>query len=149
MRMGADADSGGGNAGRGWLWRGAAAVAVVLALTLLARYGLVEPMPVASRCQEGGDFPWWCAVRDAIVLLFVKNLAGGASVLFGAWSTITRSRRLAVTAVAGGVVGMTLYRFDYAVIGVLLGLLVIAREAAGRVQHAEPREAAQPGEGER
>ena len=131
---------------RGWLLRGAAAVLAVLGLTLLAKYQLVEPMPVASRCQVGGDYPWWCIVREGIVLLFVKNIAGMASVVLGAWSTIQRSPRLAFAAIGFGVIGMTLYRFDSAVLGVLLGALVIARVAAGPVQQADPAERGEGGE---
>jgi hypothetical protein len=130
-------------AGRAWLLRGSAAVLLVLGLTLLAKYRLIEPMPVASRCQTGGDYPWWCVVREGIVLLFVKNIAGMASVLLGAWATIQRSARLAFAAICAGVVGMTLYRFDSAVIGVLLGVLVIARLAAGPVEQARAAEGGQ------
>ena len=122
--------------GNGWLWRGLLVVAVVLGCTILARYRLVEPLPVATLCERE-DGPAWCWLRKGCVFLFAQNLAGMAAIVFGVWCTITRSRLLAFVALSFGAVGLVLYRFDSAVIGVLLAGLVIAREAAGHPEDAE------------
>ena len=122
--------------GNGWLWRGLLVVAVVLGCTILARYRLVEPLPVATLCERE-DGPAWCWLRKGFVFLFAQNLAGMAAIVFGVWCTITRSRLLAFVALSFGAVGLVLYRFDSAVIGVLLAGLVIAREAAGHPEDAE------------
>ena len=119
-----------------WLFGGTVLVALVIGGTVLAKYRLIEPMAVAAACERH-EGPWaGCLLRQALVVLFVKNIAGMASTLFGVWSSITRTRGLALAAIAFGGMSMVLYRFDSAVIGVLLGLLVIAREAAAGQQQA-------------
>ena len=115
---------------RRWLVLGALAVALVIVGTVVARTRLIEPVSYAAACERH-EGPWFgCQLRAALVVLFVKNIAGMASILFGVWATVTRTRGLALAAVAMGGVSIVLYRFDSAVIGVLLGLLVIARELA-------------------
>jgi hypothetical protein len=130
-----------------WLVGGLLLVGLVIGATILAKYRLIEPMSYASACERH-EGPWLgCMLRQALVVLFVKNIAGMASTLFGAWSTVTRTRGLALAAIAMGGVSIVLYRFDAAVVGVLLGLLVVAREAARGYQQAqgegqgEPRQA--------
>jgi hypothetical protein len=128
-------------ANRAWLVYGLVAVALVIAGTLVAKFRLIEPVPYAAACERH-EGPWFgCVVRGALVLLFVKNIAGMASTLFGVWSTVTRSRVLAFAAVALGAVSIILYRFDAAVVGVMLGLLVLAREAVRGPQ--QPQRAGQ------
>lgn len=131
---------------RAWLWRGLLVVGVVLAGTFVARYRLIEPMAVASLCERD-DAPAWCLIRHFFVFLFAQGLPGTdsaatapasmAAVLLGVWCTITRSRTLAFAALCFGAVGLVLYRFDSAVVGVLLAALVVGREAAGRPEDAE------------
>ena len=121
-------------ADRRWLLWGSFAVALVIGGTILGKYQLVEPVPFAAACERH-EGPWLgCLLRGALVVLFVKNIAGMAATLFGCWSMVTRQRPLAFAAVAMGGISMVLYRFDAAVIGVMLGLLVLARAAAGPQQ---------------
>jgi len=123
-----------------WLWRGLLVVALVFGATLLAKYRLVEPLQVATQCErEDATMLWppWCLLRKSFVFLFAQNVAGMTSIVLGVWSTITRSRTLAFAALCFGSVGLVLYRFDSAVIGVLLAALVLAREAAGSPEDAE------------
>lgn len=122
-------------ADRRWLILGTLGVALVIGGAMLGKYQLVEPVPYAAACerQEG---PWFgCLLRFALVALFVKNIAGMAATVFGLWATVTRQRALAFAAVAMGGVSIVLYRFDAAIVGVMLGLLVLARAAAGPQQH--------------
>lgn len=132
-----------------WLWRGLLVVAAVLAGTFVVRYQLIEPNAVATLCEREGA-PAWCWIRRFFVFLFVQAVptqttvtapvAMGA-IVFGVWSTITRSRVMAFTALCFGAVGMVLYRFDSVIVGVLLAALVIGREAAGRPEDAERQQA--------
>ncbi|MEP7312317.1 MAG: hypothetical protein ABI859_07020 [Pseudomonadota bacterium] len=120
----------------GWLLRGSLFCLAVLVGTAVAKYRLIEPTAVATFCDKTGG-TWYCYIRQGLVLMFApQNVAGMASVVTGVWSTITRSRGLAFAALAFGGIGMLLYHFDSAVIGVLLGLLVLAREAAGGIEDA-------------
>ena len=129
-----------------WLVGGSLLVALVIGATVLAKYRLIEPMAYASACERH-EGPWLgCLLRQALVVLFVKNIAGMTATLFGVWSTVTRTRRLALAAIAMGGVSVVLYRFDAAVIGILLGLLVSARAAARGYQPAASEGQAEPGQ---
>ena len=126
---------------RGWLLVGSVLVAVVIGAVILGKYRLVEPVPFASACERH-DGPWFgCLVRQALVALFVKNIAGMSSTVFGVWATVTRQRPLAFAAMAMGGISIVLYRFDAGVIGLMLGLLVIVRAAAGPQQHGREGDA--------
>ena len=120
-----------------WLWRGLLVLAVVLGGTFFVRYRIIESLPVATLCERADAWLVQCLVRKTFVFLFVQNVAGMAAIVFGVWCTITRSRWLAFAAISFGAIGLVLYRFDSAVIGVMLAALVIAREAAGRPEDAE------------
>lgn len=121
-----------------WLWRGLLVVALVIGVTFVVRYRIIEPLPVATLCERSDEamLPQ-CLVRKAFVFLFAQNVAGMAAIVLGVWCTITRSRLLAFAALSFGAIGLVLYRFDSAVIGVLLAGLTLAREAAGRPEDAE------------
>ena len=113
-----------------WLWRAGAVLVLVLGLTLLARYTLIEPMAFVAACERE-QAPWaLCLLREALVVLFVQNILGMGSTVLGVWSSITRTRGLAVAAIAMGGMSVILFRFDAAFIGIVLGLLVLARSLA-------------------
>jgi len=114
-----------------WLWLAVVAIAVVAGLTLVARYTLIEPMAFVAACERQQAPQALCLLREGLVILFVKNILGMASTVFGVWSTITRTRALAVAAIALGAMSVILFRFDAAFIGIVLGLLVLARALAG------------------
>jgi O-antigen ligase len=126
---------------RRWLLLGSVAVACVVGAAVVGKYQLVEPVPFAAACEQHEGPAAACLMRGVLVALFVQNfkgiaLAALASLLFGLWATVTRMKTLAFAAVAMGGVSIVLYRFDYAVVGVMLGLLVLARAAvAGPQQH--------------
>lgn len=126
---------------RRWLWLGVLAVACVIAAVLVGKYRLVEPVPFAAACERHEGPAMACLLRKTLVALFVQNfkgiaLAALASLVFGLWATVTRWRSLAFAAIAMGGTSIVLYRFDYAVIGVMLGLLVLVRAAvAGPQEH--------------
>ena len=108
-----------------WVGGSAVVLALVVGLTLLGRYRLVEPMALVAACERG-EAPWLlCALRQGLVVLFVQNV-------LGVWCTITRTRWLAVAAVALGLMSVILFRFDAAFIGITLGLLVLARALASQ-----------------
>jgi hypothetical protein len=153
---------------RRWLGYGAVAVALVIAVTVVAKYRLIEPVAYAAACERH-EGPWLgCQFRASLILLFFRNLtdltsalfvktvadmastlfapsiAGLSSAVLGVWATLARNRGLALAAVAVGGSNIVLYHFDSGAIGVMLGLLVIAREAS-----RGKREAAGEGEPQR
>lgn len=115
-----------------WVGGSAVVLALVVGLTLLGRYRLVEPMALVAACERG-EAPWLlCALRQGLVVLFVQNVLGMGSTVLGVWCSITRTRWLAVAAVALGLMSVILFRFDAAFIGITLGLLVLARALASQ-----------------
>jgi hypothetical protein len=127
-----------------WLAIGALVVALVVIGTIVARYRIIEPTAYATACDRH-EGPWFgCQLRNALVVLFVKNIAGMASTLFGVWATVTRTRGLAFAALAMGGISIVLYRYDSAVIGVMLALLVIAREVASGQHEPADKDQGQP-----
>ena len=132
---------------RRWLAWGIGLVVLALAATVFVKYRLIEPVPYASACERQQG-PWFgCLVRAGFVMLFVKNIAGTAALLLGLWSTVTRARLFAFAAVALGGTSIILYRFDAGIVGLMLGLLVLARaavagpEQGGGTEQEQAREA--------
>ena len=106
---------------------------VVLGLALWARYGLIEPEGIAHACL--GSDAWNCVLRDLIVATFNRQqlgyVAAGAALL----ALVPRLRPLAWLAWASGLAGLVLYCWDYAAVGAVLALLVLARVANASSTH--------------
>lgn len=106
------------------------------AAALLLRHLVVEPQALGLLCDNPGG-PAWCAGRQALIFLFHHRLLAAASVALALAALVLRRRAaagLAVAAVAAGAAGAVLYNLEWAVPGLLLGLLRAARldAAAGR-----------------
>ncbi|MEO5374567.1 MAG: hypothetical protein H7840_09835 [Alphaproteobacteria bacterium] len=106
-----------------------AAVAAVAAAAAV-RYVMIEPREIGALCQAGLG-PWWCPVRQALVVVFRENLLGlGALVLavLGYVGGESRAARVfAVLAVALGAVALVLYNAGLGAPALLLGLMRVAR----------------------
>jgi hypothetical protein len=98
----------------------------VLALAFLLRYALIEPHSIGIACGEDAA-PWWCAPRQAIVLMhawFVwgwLGLLGGVLALVFGWGWALR------IGFAMSLMGLVLYNADYAAPGLVLTLLRLPR----------------------
>lgn len=98
-----------------------------LAAWLLAaflRYQLVEYEPAWTVCAASGG-PWWCAVRTAVNWGIGNRVFEILSVLAGAGAALASSAVLAYLALATGIAGVVLYRFEFSAIGILAGALVL------------------------
>lgn len=104
-----------------------------LAAALAARHLVVEPQTMGILCDNPGG-PLWCHGRQGLILLFNKGFFALASVFLAiaAMSTRRHAAGLAVAAVAFGAAGAVLYNLEWAVPGLLLGLLRAARLDAAR-----------------
>ena len=103
------------------------------------RYGLVERGDLGPICDAAGP-PWWCTVRVVVIQAFLHDAFGLASVACAALALWRRSRLLAYAAVASGVVGMVLYNFTWAGLGVVAGAMILARHQDPRHQDGEPEQ---------
>ena len=112
-------------------------VAAVLAAALLARYAWIEPAHIGYLCNAA-DGPWWCAPRRALVLSFTSNGLGYASLILGALALCSQRRGIALLAVCFGVSGLVLYCYEFAAVGLLLGVLTLARAQTPGVDLGQP-----------
>lgn len=106
---------------------------VVLGLALWARYGLIEPEGIAHACL--GSDAWNCVLRDLIVATFNRQQLGYVAVGAALLALVPRLRPLAWLAWASGLAGLVLYCWDYAAVGAVLALLVLARPANASSTH--------------
>lgn len=110
------------------------AAVVVLALALGARYGLIENGVLPRDCTlpEAEAQSGLCALKWTLVQMFHEQRIGIFSLICGAFAFVLGCRRLGWAGWLAGVAGLVLYSYDYAAVGALLGLLVLA--AAGDQQ---------------
>jgi hypothetical protein len=105
----------------------------VLGLTLWARYGLIEPEGIAHVCL--GSEEWHCVLRDLIVATFNRQQLGYVAVGAAILALVPKLRPLAWLAWVSGLAGLVLYCWDYAAVGTVLALLVLARPANASSTH--------------
>jgi hypothetical protein len=87
---------------------------------------VVEPEATAHLCSAPGA-PSWCTARAAAIAAFGSGALAAAAVLAGVVATVTRRAGAALAAVALGVAGLVLYSIEAGAVGLLLGLLALAR----------------------
>jgi hypothetical protein len=104
-------------------------LALVLAIAL--RLFAIEPSHIGHLCDPA---PWsgWCGARTALIMSFRFQEIGWAALAVGMLATFVRRAWLGQLALSLGLAGLVLYSYDPAVIGALLGLLVIFRPLPGR-----------------
>lgn len=100
------------------------------------RYGLVERDSLGIAC-ESGVADWRCAPRSLVIEAFLHQAFAILSLLAATVAAWRRRRALAGLAVAAGVSGMMLYRFEWSALGTLAGAIVLARIERDRDQHGE------------
>ena len=98
------------------------ALGVALALRVFA----IEPSHIGHACDPA---PWsgWCAARTSLIMAFRFQELGWAALAVGIVATFLRRAWLGQLALALGLVGLVLYSYEPAVIGALLGALVVFR----------------------
>lgn len=120
---------------------------LVLVFALVGRYGLMESGWLPAEC--GGSLAegvqGWCGAKWALIQSFVHQRLGWVSLVAGVLAFVTRSRLLALCGWLIGIAGLVLYSFDYAAVGAVLSLLVLARHLAqegngNQQSHREPSE---------
>ena len=99
-------------------------LALVAAAAL--RFFAIEPSHLGHLCDPA---PWsgWCAARTALIMAFRFQEIGWAALLVGIVATFVRRAWLGQLALALGLAGLVLYSYEPAVIGALLGALVLLR----------------------
>jgi hypothetical protein len=110
--------------------------ALVGALFAWGRFVLVEPAAMIAAC-EGNTTRGICFWRQMVIEVFVHQRIGWFALATGLAATVLRWSWLASLAALAGVTAILLYSAELGAGGVLLGLLVLARNAgANRVANA-------------
>jgi hypothetical protein len=105
---------------------GAAVALAVLALAMAARFLLIEPRAMGLACVEG-ERPWWCLLRDLLVLVSVNEVWGLAALGAGISGLLARPRWISGLAFGAGLAGLVLYNAGTAAAGLLLGIIGLLR----------------------
>lgn len=100
------------------------------------RDGLVARDDLGALCRAV-DAPWWCSLRQLVIVAFLNQAFSAASVALAAFAAWRRRAWAAYLAVAVGVTGMALWDYKWSVVGVVGGALVLARLQGEWQEHAE------------
>jgi len=102
----------------------------VWALAAVARYYWIEPAAIGDMCRGMEAASLNCKLRNALIMTFVFNGLGYASLVLGLAALCLRRTGLAVLGGAIGAAGLVLYCYELAGIGFLLSVLTLARETS-------------------
>lgn len=104
---------------------------LALAAAVLLRVFVIEPSHIGHACDPA---PWsgWCAARTALIMAFRFEEIGWAALAVGVLATFQRRMWLGQLALALGLAGLILYSYEPAVVGALLGTLVMFRPRRDR-----------------
>ena len=120
-------------------WRLAWPWLLLLAVALAAawlRYGLIESSAIGQQCG-GGQAPWWCDWRQALVLGFLHNVYGIAALVATALALLWKRTWVAWLAAALGVFALEMYCVEAGALALLVGSLRLLRVQATRVAPIE------------
>ncbi|NMF97147.2 hypothetical protein GPA27_07090 [Aromatoleum toluolicum] len=134
-------------------WSGAVArlvwvSSIVLAAVLLLRYAVLEAGVFPADCKpQFADGPeGLCVAKWALVQMFMQQRLGWASLMLGVLAFVSRRRSVAWGGWLTGIAGLVLYSFDYAAVGALLSLLVLAHDGA-QARRGEDQAGREPRDG--
>jgi hypothetical protein len=108
---------------------------LVLGLAMALRVFAIEPSHIGHACDPA---PWsgWCGARTALIMAFRFKEIGWAAMAVGVLATFVRRAWLGQLALSLGLAGLVLYSYEPAVIGTLLGALVVFRPLPGPTTRA-------------
>jgi hypothetical protein len=110
-----------------------AVIVAVAFLAALVRYGFIEPPQMAHACESQAG-PWWCGLRNAIVLGFLSYGYGYAAVLAAVLAVFWRHAFAAALAVCLGAIALQLYCYEGGALALLIGTLRLVRVQFDRVR---------------
>jgi hypothetical protein len=108
---------------------------MALAIAAGVRYAIIEPPGPAHLCGAPGA-PWWCAPRALAAAAFDAGALGFGALAVGVLAILTRRSAWALAAACLGAAGLLLYAVVTGAVGLLLGLLVLARTGGAALPDA-------------
>lgn len=113
----------------------AVSVAMALAIAAGVRYAIIEPAGLAHLCGAPGA-PWWCVLRALAAAVLDAGALGFGAIGAGVLAILTRLSAWALAAACLGAAGLVLYAVATGAVGLLLGLLVLARAGGATLPDA-------------
>jgi hypothetical protein len=109
---------------RALLWGGLAG-----ALAAAIRFGVIEFEFFRTTCED--PLPLWCWPRQVLIFAFDRWMFGAVSLGLGLYAVLKPGRTdAALAAVVVGAIGLALYNAGPASIGLVFGLVTLARARA-------------------
>lgn len=122
-------------------------VLVVGLLAMALRLSFIEPPAVAHRCAAALP-PWWCALRQQLVVGFLTDAYGYVALAVAAIALVWRRAWLAWLAAALGAFALQMYCYEAGALALLVGSLRLLRlQANGATpaqQHRQRQRQVQP-----
>jgi len=112
-------------------------LALVGAGAAVLRYGLIESSAMGQLCSAA-DSPWWCTVRQWLVLGFLHDIYAIAALLAVGAALLRPNAWLAWLAAALGVFALELYCFEAGALALLVGCLRLLRRQVPLSRNAPP-----------
>ena len=116
-----------------WPW-----LLVLLAAAAAAwlRYGLIESSAIGQQCASGQAAPWWCDVRQWLVLGFLNHVYGVTALVIAVIASASKRLWLAWLAAALGAFALQLYCVETGALAWLIGSLRLLRLQANLLTDA-------------
>lgn len=93
------------------------------------RFGIVELEFFRRVCGDDLALPLWCWPRQLLIMVFDNWVFGALSLLCALYALMRPERtRMATAAVILGAIGLALYNAGPASVGLVIGLVTLARE---------------------
>jgi hypothetical protein len=101
-------------------------IVAVAALATWIRYAFIEPSQIGQIC-EAVSTPWWCSVRQTLIMGFITNTYGYAAIAAAVLALVWRQTFAATMAAALGLFALQLYCYEAGALAMLIGLLRLVR----------------------
>lgn len=109
-----------------FLWAGVGVGTLGVALAL--RHLVIEPHAIGMACAADIT-PWWCAPRQAVVMMHIWEVWGWAGLVGGVLGLVFRWRWAIWLGFVMSLMGLVLYNADLAAVGLMLTCLRLPRTA--------------------
>lgn len=114
------------------------ALLIVGVVAAWLRFDLIQPSHIAAMCGDAGS-PWWCAVRQWMVLGFLRNIYGVVALVAAAFALFSRRAAVAWLAAALGLFALVMFCYQAGALALLVGCLRLLRVQAGLLPAAQHR----------
>ena len=102
------------------------------------RFDLIQPSDIAALCGDAGS-PWWCPVRQWMVLGFLRNIYGMFALVAALFAVFAHRLAVAWLAAALGLFALVMFCYQAGALALLVGCLRLLRVQARLLPAAQHR----------